>query len=654
MAINYSEFIAKNITAEYRGMNYIEYNDGGLEMYISFQALLRFISENLNLISNGEGIVSIDWESDKPFYALSCHISTDLTKCYLYNEQLNIEDGTNPDPNFATFHPFYLFRDDNLTQINKDLLNNSNVPSNREQNFAYPQIGNINYIYLNTGYLSKIIADNLDKENKITLRNFLQTACDDINRALGGINDFQVVIDSDQTPNVLTIIDINQNRIKGLTKKYGNNQNYTLIQAQGIGPDNNTQGSFVTSLKAQSQITPEIASAISIGAQANGNQLGEEATSFSRLSKGLIDRIYPDKILSSQPTGSFADNFKPTFKTNLQAFQNLVDNLQKNPQPNSAAVRLSLKMSDEDNNGPMVSDLFKAIVGEFTEKNQSNPTFIPIKLDIELLGISGIKIFQQFELSSDVLPLSYQNDFNFLITGITHEVRTHKWITKLATLTYLKEKDLTTAQKADIKPLEVLGLDFSTIIVAGVCKPYKLNTQYNKPPYNISITQLNDSFKAWDLTFGNNYLMTEQSGWCARGVYNTAVNFQNYKTGKTIYIKPNLLPSGGDAKTSGYAFQLKTLGWTGQLIGEGLNKTQIQQAINSIEYNVGDILIYYAEDAVTEDGQFGHTQIYVGSKSPSGWSSDVKDNYGVSFVYNNTTRYTSQCYTLYLYRVPNF
>ena len=651
MAINYSEFIAKNITAEYRGMNYIEYNDGGLEMYISFQALLRFISENLNLISNGEGIVSIDWESDKPFYPLSCHISTDLTKCYLYNEQLNIEDGTNPDPNFATFHPFYLFRDDNLTQINKDLLNNSNIPSNRKQNFAYPQIGNINYIYLNTGYLSKIIADNLDKENKITLRNFLQTACDDINRALGGINDFQVVIDSDQTPNVLTIIDINQNRIKGLTKKYGNNQNYTLIQAQGIGPDNNTQGSFVTSLKAQSQITPEIASAISIGAQANGNQLGEEATSFSRLSKGLIDRIYPDKILSSQPTGSFADNFQTTFKTNLQAFQNLVDNLQKNPQPNSAAIRLSLKMSDEDNNGPMVSDLFKAIVGEFTEKNQSNPTFIPIKLDIELLGISGIKIFQQFELSSDVLPLSYQNDFNFLITGITHEVRTHKWITKLATLTYLKEKDLTAAQKADIKPLEVLGLDFSTIIVAGVCKPYKLNTQYNKPPYNISLTQLNDSFKAWDLTFGNNYLITEQSGWCARGVYNTAVNFQNYKTGKTIYIKPNLLPSGGDAKTSGYDFQLKTLGWTGQLIGEGLNKIQIQQAINSIDYNIGDILIYYSEDSGDSNGLSGHTQIYVGSKSPSGWSSDVRDNYGFSFVYNSKP---SNCYTLYLYRVPNF
>jgi len=659
MAINYSEFIRKSITAEYRGMNYIEYADGGIEMYISFQTLLRFISENLNLISNGEGIVSIDWESDKPFYALSCHISTDLTKCYLYNEPLKIEDGSNPNKDFATFHPFNFFRDEKLTDINKNLLTTANVPKGQEQNYAYPQVGNINYIYLNTGYLSQVIADNLDKENKITLRTFLQTICDDINRALGGINDFQVVINPDETPNVLTIIDVNQNRIKGLTKVYKNSQNYTLIQAQGIGLDNNTQGSFVRSISAQSQVTPEIASAISIGAQANGNQLGEEATSFSRLSQGLTDRIYPDKIIISQDqvTGSIESRFE----TNLKAFQNLVTNLQQNTSPNSAKV--NLKMSDEDNNGPSVADLFKAIVGEFTEKNQSNPTFIPIKLDVELLGISGIKIFQQFELSSDVLPLSYQNDFNFIITGITHEVMTHKWITKLATLTYLKEKDLTTEQKAKIKPIQVLNINFTSVAPAGVCKTYKLNTQYNKLPYSITLTQLNDSLKAWDLTFAgltpdkdNHIVLTDVKGRCAQGVYNIALNLQNYFTFKDkgtgnnrIFKKGALKNAGGNAKT--YSPSLQALNYTGALIGEGLNKTQIQQAINSIEYNIGDILIYYSEDSGGDEGKYGHTQIYVGSKSPSGWSADVKNNYGLSFVYNSKP---SQCWTLYLYRVPNF
>jgi len=643
-------FIDKSITAEYRGMNYIEYADGGIEMYISFQTLLRFISENLNLVSNGKDVVSIDWESDKPFYALSCHISTDLTKCYLYNEQLNIENGTNPDPNFATFHPFNFFRDEKLTDINKNLLITSNVPQGQEQNYAYPQVGNINYIYLNTGYLSQVIADNLDKENKITLRAFLQTVCDDVNRALGGINDFQVVINPDETPNVLTIIDVNQNRIKGLTKVYKNSQNYTLIQAQGIGLDNNTQGSFVRSISAQSQVTPEIASAISIGAQANGNQLGEEATSFSRLSKGLTDRVYPDKIISTQPTGSL--RIVDRFKTNLEAFQNLVNNLQGSLTPNSA--RVNLKMSDVNNNGPSITDLFKGIVGEFTEKKQSNPTFIPIKLDIELLGISGIKIFQQFELSSDVLPLSYQNDFNFIITGITHEVMTHKWITKLATLTYLKEKDLTAAEKADIKAVKVLNLDLSSINPAGVCKTYRLGSNYLKPAYTISLTQLNNSFKAWDATFGKNNVLTDSRGWCAQGVLNTAVNFKNYKEGGTLYTKGNLVPAGGNANTSAYANRLKLGGWTGQLVGEGLTKAQIQSEINKITYNVGDILIYYSEDSSTSDGQYGHTQIYVGSKSPSGWSSDIRDNYGVSFVYGNAQTYPSQCYSLYLYRVPNF
>jgi hypothetical protein len=644
----FSPFITKSITAEYRGMNYIEYADGGIEMYISFQTLLRFISENLNLISNGEGIVSIDWESDKPFYALSCHISTDLTKCYLYNEQLKIENGTNPDPNFATFHPFNLFRDSNLTDVNNTLLKNANIPQGQAQNFAYPQIGNINYIYLNTGYLSQVIADNLDKENKITLRNFLQTVCNDVNRALGGINDLQVVINPDETPNVLTIIDVNQNRIKGLTKVYANNQSYTLIQAQGIGPDNNTQGSFVRSLSAQSQVTPEIASAISIGAQANGNQLGEEATSFSRLSKGLIDRVYPDKIISSPIiTGSI----KERFPTNLEAFQNLVNNLQGSLTPNSA--RINLKMSDVNNNGPSITDLFKAIVGEFTIKNQSNPTFIPIKLDIELLGISGIKIFQQFELSSDVLPLSYQNDFNFIITGITHEITTHKWITKLATLTYLKEKDLTAAEKAKIKPIQVLDLDLSSLTPTGVCKTYKLGSNYLKPAYNISLTQLNNSLKAWDLTFGKNYILTDTIGWCAQGVLNTAVNFKNYKEGGTVYTKGNLIKAGGNARDQAYSNRLKLGGWTEQLVGEGLTKAQIQSEINKITYNVGDILVYVSEDSGGNDGKFGHTQIYVGSKSPSGWSSDVKDNYGVNFVYGNTTKYPSQCYSLYLYRVPN-
>jgi hypothetical protein len=658
----YTSFIKDVNNIAFRGINYLEYSDKGTELFISFESLLKFISDNLNLVSNGEAIVKINYAEDKPFYALSCQISADITKFYIYNEKLKLEDGGNPvlrsGGTLANFHPFtHFYYDSDLTELNNKLLKEAQIPAGQEAKYAYPQVGNINYIYLNVGYLSQIIADNLDKENKITLRNFLQTICDDASRALGGINDFQVVINPDETPNVLTIIDVNQNRIKGLIKKYKNSQEYTIIQAQGIGPDNNTQGSFVRSLSAQSQITPEIASAISIGAQANGNQLGEEATSFSRLSKGLIDRVYPDKIIISDIGNSPTGSIDSRFTENLKAFSNLVNNLRPaSTLPSSA--KINSKISDVDNNGPIITDLFKAIVGEFTEKNQSNPTFIPIKLDIELLGIAGIKIFQQFELSSDVLPLSYQNDFNFIITGITHEVMTHKWITKLATLTYLKEKDLTVEQKAKIKPIQVLDVDFSSLTIAGVCKAYNYNTTYNKRPYSISLAQLNDSIKAWNITFKDINILTEEDGLCAKGVFNTALNLQNYfkfkETGRgnnEIKKKGNLLAAGGNAKDLSYSKALQGLKYTRSLVGEGLNKTQIQSAINSIEYNIGDILVYYSEDSSNSEGIYGHTQIYVGSQSTSGWSSDIKNNYGQSFVYNSKP---SNCWTLYLYRVPNF
>jgi hypothetical protein len=66
---DFKKFITDHTKADFRGMNWITYKDGGVEMYISFQVLLKFISENLNLFSSSNPVVNIDWQSDKPFYA---------------------------------------------------------------------------------------------------------------------------------------------------------------------------------------------------------------------------------------------------------------------------------------------------------------------------------------------------------------------------------------------------------------------------------------------------------------------------------------------------------------------------------------------------------------------------------------------------------
>ena len=63
------------------------------------------------------------------------------------------------------------------------------------------------------------------------------------------------------------------------------------------------------------QISNKFATMISIGAQSNGNIIGEDATSLSRMYKGSIDRTYKEKLdkqtseteMTSSSSGSSAE-----------------------------------------------------------------------------------------------------------------------------------------------------------------------------------------------------------------------------------------------------------------------------------------------------------------------------------------------------------
>jgi hypothetical protein len=132
--------------------------------------------------------------------------------------------------------------------------------------------------------------------------------------------------------------------------------------------------------------------------------------------------------------------------------------------------------------------------------------------------------------------------------------------------------------------------------------------------------------------------------------------WKKYRVGDIAKVKNGFAFKGKDFISSGVpVIKIKNVK-PGKILLNELSYVSREVADNASKYkiNVGDILIYYSENSGENDGKFGHTQIYVGSKSPSGWSSDIRDNYGVNFVYGNTTKYPSQCYSLYLYRVPNF
>ena len=64
----YTDFIEEITKSDFSGTNALQLAGTGGEIYISFQTLLKFISEYINLVGpNDTPVVKIDWESEKPF-----------------------------------------------------------------------------------------------------------------------------------------------------------------------------------------------------------------------------------------------------------------------------------------------------------------------------------------------------------------------------------------------------------------------------------------------------------------------------------------------------------------------------------------------------------------------------------------------------------
>jgi hypothetical protein len=433
----YTDFIKSIKTIEFGGFNGIEYSDGGFEPYISFQALLKWVGEYPNLFSAKFPIIKVDYESDKPLFMYSTSVSCDLSKCYIRNDYLKTTLGTFNPSIAPSFKNINTFTDGNYGGLNSTLKEEAGVI---EDISMYPQIGNINFIYLSVTYLSELILKQSDNSNnKVTVGTFLQKVCDGVNKSLGSINDLQVITDVDGTAETLTIVDYQQKRIKGLPDiRKEEKRTITTIQAQGLG-------SMLTSIQAQSSITPELASTISIGAQAQSQPVGEEATSFSRLSRGFIDRVYPAKVQGDSEAALKREEDRKKavenkFKQAISSYSKFIKN--QIPQPGDSYSPVLLKSTDTTNISNIAVELYKSCLAMFTDTKQTSTAFIPIKLDISLYGIAGTKIYQKFKLSNDVLPLSYQGDYEFIILGVSHTVDSAKWETSISSLISLKDEKI--------------------------------------------------------------------------------------------------------------------------------------------------------------------------------------------------------------------
>jgi len=537
------------------------------------------------------------------------------------------------------------------TTENKDIKKlNEYVNGFREP--SYKNIGYLMHIRVNFDYVRKIF-DNSYQRDKFSLYDFLTSLMEGIQKALGNVNDFEVICDPET--NTFKIID--NTYIPGIKNLIPDIEKDPYIINVNALKEN--FGSFVKEVSISSEITKELATELTIAATSNSqnsNQTGVNGSRFSHLNAGCENRILilsdnftneEEDLENSGDTGSPTRDPEEIFGENLVKFNKFIDDLFVKSDGGIGRIK-----EDEIGNYTELSNqYFNYLLG----KEESSPKgtsyngrgFIPINLSLTMDGLSGIKIYEKFTINEEYLPQSYQNNLDFLVKGISHNIDDKGWKTKLETLSIPKISEdkvseiITTAQSTpqsnplNSQPVGVCGTKIINPVPTAI-----------EPLSSIRRTAIEKSFNS---TFN---ALGETKGACARWSYNLANNYVRSLRGQSPITTS--IPAGGNANQNKEFYNnLVKLGYTKTVAYKNVDKQTVSQLVNgnNITWALGDVVTYYANDGDRQLShvKYGHAQIYVGDLTSSKWASSVKNNYGNSFIYNSRN---SNCWDVIIFRAP--
>ena len=437
--------------------------------YIRLGDILDFIKDRLLVYTSGgdnEPILDIDTDTLKNIcYYPGINVSADPSKVMVNNalpystdnltklaqEQTKgqKENGdSNGDWIYAINQPDIFKREGEAQLENFGSSFNPNNPTEK-----FPLHGKIMNIYFEYEYLLSVIKGlRNEKTGTISLYDFVDELCQTTNSCLGGVNKLSIRLEDDR---IMRIYD--QSPIYGTQNVKG-----SVINLYGINPTGSlgNQGSFVTDFNIKTELTNDFATQVTIGAQAQNNNVGSDATGLSSWNSGLVDRFFPEKIDSLRKNNSATT---PTTQERIDKIQNQLKYLwlgysegkvstggrsldDGNTFVNayyfqhfettrySAFVKLQrdwlqeiIKLENENFNKIQVK-ADKSTLGT----NQIG--MIPINISVTLEGISGIRIYDKLEVDTRFLPSYYPQTLIWIIKGVSHEIQNNKWYTKLETI----------------------------------------------------------------------------------------------------------------------------------------------------------------------------------------------------------------------------
>lgn len=431
--------------------------------YVRLGDILDFIKDRL-LVYTSEGdnepLLDIDTDPNKNImYTPGINVSADPSKVmvrtslpYTKAELTTIANSTNDWNNKVNQGNVFSLKGKAELEFWESSLN----PNTRQPGF--PSHGKIMNIYFEYQYLIDAIK-NLRNEQTgtISLYDFVDELCQTANSCLGGVNKLTIRLEDDK---IMRIYD--QNPIYG-TQDVKN----SIINLYGINPTLNSSGSvvgrdgsFVTDFNIKTELTNDFATQVTIGAQAQSNNVGSDATGLSSWNSGLKDRFFPEKI----------DSLRKDNGTTVPTVQERIDKLKaqlkylwlgyaegiigaRNSGLGSTVYRENVYLFK---NFPTTrySDFVKLqkdwlqeiikLENEIFNKNQVKEDkqtlgtnqigMLPINISVTMEGLSGIRIYDKLEVDTRFLPKYYPQTLIWIIKGVSHEIQSNKWYTKLETI----------------------------------------------------------------------------------------------------------------------------------------------------------------------------------------------------------------------------
>ena len=286
---------------------------------------------------------------------------------------------------------------------------------------GYPFLGKFMHIHVNLDFISTTLENNIDEKGNVFVYKFLQQLMKGIQQATGQINDFDVVYD--EVTNYYVIRDLNV--LPGAETVLNREIEITRFNVNIL---KNNFGSFVLDTAIKSTLNNSFASTIAIGAQVNGNKIGENSTALSKLNNGYVDRLVTDRSSISDDNNESEGKSKDpneVYKSNLLIFTDFINKINLG----------TVTPDDISNNSQAIIDILKYELGYYTEQeNIPGAGFIPIDLQLTMDGLSGPRIYEVYNINEDLLPDAYKNNIQFITIGVNHKVDGSGWTTTLNSL----------------------------------------------------------------------------------------------------------------------------------------------------------------------------------------------------------------------------